>query len=79
LPIWFQVIQDKSPQDSGLALIPLLLSVVIAVIASGIFASVIGHYVPALIIGAAISIVGAGLISTWSPNVESGEWIGFQV
>jgi MFS family permease len=79
LPIWFQVIQDKSPQNSGLALIPLLLSVVIAVIASGIFASVVGYYVPALILGAAIGIVGAGLISTWSPSVGSGKWIGFQV
>ncbi|OAK94910.1 MFS general substrate transporter [Phaeosphaeriaceae sp. SRC1lsM3a] len=79
LPIWFQVVQGKSPQNSGLSLIPLLLSVVVAVIASGIVTSKIGYYVPALILGAALAIVGAGFISTWSVDVGSGKWIGFQV
>jgi MFS family permease len=78
LPIWFQVIQGKSPQSSGLSLIPLLLSVVFAVIASGIFASAVGYYVPSLILGSAISIVGAGLISMWTADVGSGRWIGYQ-
>jgi MFS family permease len=79
LPIWFQVIQNKSPQSSGLSLIPLLLSVVFAVIASGIFASAVGYYVPSLMVGAAIAIVGAGLISTWTDDVGPGKWIGYQV
>lgn len=79
LPIWFQVIQGKSPQSSGLSLIPLLLSVVVAVISSGIFASVAGYYTPALIIGSAILIVGAGLISTWSVDVSPRIWIRYQV
>jgi MFS family permease len=78
LPIWFQVVKGKSPQDSGLALIPLLLSVVVAVIASGIFASAVGYYVPSLILGAALAIVGTGFISTWSVYVSTGKWIGFQ-
>jgi MFS family permease len=79
LPIWFQVIQGKSPEDSGLSLIPLLLSVVFAVIASGIFASAVGYYMPPMVLGSALAIVGAGLISTWSVDVDSGKWIGFQV
>ncbi|USP74915.1 hypothetical protein yc1106_02189 [Curvularia clavata] len=79
LPIWFQVVQGKSPQDSGLSLIPLLLSVVVAVIASGVVTSKIGYYLPPLLVGATIAIVGSGLISTWSVDVGSGKWIGFQV
>jgi hypothetical protein len=79
LPIWFQVVQGKTPQSSGLSLIPLLLSVVFAVIGSGIFASAVGYYVPPLILGAAIAIVGTGLISTWTADVGRGRWIGFQV
>jgi len=79
LPIWFQVIQGKSPQNSGLALIPLLLSVVFAVIVSGIFASAVGYYAPSLIVGAAITVVGAGLVSTWTADVGSAIWIGYQV
>jgi hypothetical protein len=79
LPIWFQVVKGKSPQSSGLALIPLLLSVVVAVISSGVFASAVGYYVPSLMVGAAFAIVGVGLISTWSVDVSAGRWIGFQV
>jgi MFS family permease len=79
LPIWFQVVKGKSPQDSGLALIPLLFSVVVAVIASGVFASAVGYYVPSLLVGAALAIAGAGLISTWSIDVSAEKWIGFQV
>lgn len=79
LPIWFQAIQGKSPQSSGLSLLPLLLSVVFAVIASGIFASKVGYYTPPSLVGSAILIVGAGLISTWSANVKTGIWIGYQV
>ena len=79
LPIWFQAIQGKSPQDSGLSLIPLLLSNVIFVMASGIATSVLGYYTPFLIIGATVSMVGAALISTWKVDAGPGKWIGFQV
>jgi MFS family permease len=79
LPIWFQVIQGKSAQSSGLSLIPLLLSVVFAVIASGIFASTVGYYLPPMVFGSVLVIVGAGLISTWSVDVSTARWVGFQV
>ena len=79
LPIWFQVVQNKSPEQSGISLIPLLLSIVFAVISSGIFASAVGYYVPSVIVGACVLIVGAGLISTWTANVSTGRLVGFQV
>ncbi|KAJ3499582.1 hypothetical protein NLG97_g212 [Lecanicillium saksenae] len=41
LPVWFQVVQGKSPQGSGLSLLPLLLSNVISVVASGMLQPVI--------------------------------------
>jgi MFS family permease len=79
LPIWFQVIQGKSPEESGLSLIPLLLSVIFAVIASGIFVSAVRYYMSPMLLGSALVIVGAGLISTWSIEVGPARWIGFQV
>lgn len=80
LPIWFQVIQGKSPQNSGLSLIPLLLSIVIAVIGGGIATStVLGYYTPLMIVGSAILIVGSALITTWEANTGNGMWIGYQV
>jgi len=79
LPIWFQVIQGKSPQKSGLSLLPLLLSNVLAVISCGVLTSIVGYYTPFLIVGSALLIVGSALITTWSVNIGSGIWIGYQV
>jgi hypothetical protein len=79
LPIWFQVIKGKTPQDSGLALIALLLSNVLAVIAGGIATSQFGYYTPFMIVGSSILIVGTALISTWKVRSSSGIWIGYEV
>lgn len=79
LPIWFQVIQDKTPQSSGLSLLPLLLGNVLFVILSGIAVSQLGYYTPFQIAGSALLIVGGALISTWSVDVSTGKWIGYQI
>ncbi|KAF7534156.1 hypothetical protein G7054_g6501 [Neopestalotiopsis clavispora] len=79
LPIWFQVIQGKSSQDSGVALLPFLLGIVFAVIASGILTSVIGYYTALMIVGSALLIVGSALITTWVPDTKIGIWIGYQI
>ena len=79
LPIWFQVIQGKSPSNSGLSLVPYLLSVVFAVIGAGIATSMLGYYTPFMIVGSAIFIIGSALITTWKPNIGPGIWIGYQV
>ncbi|KAG8525366.1 uncharacterized protein KY384_009010 [Bacidia gigantensis] len=75
LPIWFQVIQSKSPQNSGLSLIPLLLSVVVAVMGGGIATSLLGYYTPFMIAGSAILVVGSALITTWKADIGAGIWI----
>ena len=79
LPIWFQVIQGKSPQSSGLSLLPLLLSNVVAVIGGGIATSILGYYTPFMIAGSIILFVGSALITTWQVNAGSGIWTGYQV
>jgi MFS family permease len=79
LPIWFQVIQGKSPQSSGLSLLALLLSNVVAVMAGGIATSKLGYYTPFMIAGGVVGIVGSALIATWTVNVDAGKWISYQV
>lgn len=79
LPIWFQVIQGKSPQSSGLSLLPLLLSNVLTVIGGGIATSLLGYYTPLMIIGSVILIIGSALITTWQVTTGTGTWIGYQV
>jgi MFS family permease len=79
IPLWFQAIQGKSPQDAGLSLLPLLLSQVFLVIGGGIATSVFGYYTPLAIVGGAIAIVGSALLSTWEVDTGKGQWIGYQV
>lgn len=79
LPIWFQVIQGKSSQSSGLSLIAQLLSTVVAVVANGAIVTAIGYYTPTFVLGAAILMIGGGLITTWTVDVNAGRWIGYQV
>ncbi|KAL6721753.1 hypothetical protein ACLMJK_000858 [Lecanora helva] len=79
LPIWFQVIQGKNPQNSGLSLLPQLLSIVIAVIGGGIATSVVGYYTPFMIAGSAILVAGSALITTWQVDIGPGTWIGYQI
>ncbi|KAF4469583.1 HC-toxin efflux carrier TOXA [Fusarium albosuccineum] len=79
LPIWFQVVQGKSPEDSGIALLPLLLSNVLLVIVSGILVSAVGYYAPFMILGSAILLIGTALITTWTADISKGRWIGYQI
>lgn len=79
LPIWFQVVQGKSPQGSGLSLLPLLLSNVFSVVAGGILVSTLGYFTPFAIVGGAILVAGGALITTWTADISTGKWIGYQV
>lgn len=79
MPIWFQVVKGKTPQASGVSLIALLLSNVLFVIAGGVAVSKVGYYTPFAIAGGAILMIGAGLISTWTPNTSTGHLIGYEV
>ena len=45
---------------------------------SGILITVTGHFVSLTVGGAALSTIGAGLISTLDIGSSSGQWIGYQ-
>lgn len=79
LPIWFQAIQGVSAVDSGIRLLPLTLSVVVASISNGIFITKIGYYTPTMIAGTAICTVGAGLLNTLEVDTSMPKWVGYQI
>jgi len=78
-PLWFQAIQGVSAIQSGIRLIPLVLSVVVGSISSGAMVQRFGYYVPFMIAGACFMAVGSGLITTWDMGTKNERWIGFQV
>ena len=64
LPIYFQSIKGVSATKSGIDVIPLILSNVVASIIAGGLITVIGYYTPFLIVGSILLAIGCGLIST---------------
>ena len=79
LPIWFQSILGVSAVDSGIRLLPLMLSMVLATVANGFFTQKIGYYTPSAIAGTCIMCVGAGLLTTLGVDAGRARWIGYQI
>lgn len=79
LPIWFQAVKGASAVHSGLMLLPTVLSVVVASIASGIIISRVGYYAPFYIASSVLTPIGAGIMCTFTPSTSKGMWIGSQI
>lgn len=79
IPVYFQSVHDASPTMSGVDNLPLIISVTIATIASGIIISAVGWYQPILIGGAILATIGSGLLFMLDKNTSTGKWIGYQI
>lgn len=79
IPLWFQAIKGVSAVRSGIDTLPMVLSLVTAVIASGIFVSKVGYYVPPMLLGPCFMAVGAGLLTTFKVDTPVAKWIGYQI
>jgi MFS family permease len=79
IPLWFQAIKSTSAIQSGINIIPLVLSLVFGSIISGGLVQRIGYYTPFMIFGSGSMAIGAGLVTTWSMDTTSSIWIGTQI
>ncbi|KAL6858331.1 hypothetical protein ACO1O0_005792 [Amphichorda felina] len=79
IAIYFQAIRDDSPLMSGVHMLPITLGMVLFTMLSGVLISVLGYYLPFIIVGAVISAVGYGLLSQLSPSTSVAQWIGYQI
>ncbi|KAH8904207.1 MFS general substrate transporter [Coniochaeta sp. PMI_546] len=80
LPVWFQAINSDSPLESGIHLLPMVISLVVASIFTGQLVSKIGYYTPFCIFGVCLTAVAAGLFTTFQGRGTSiANWIGFQI
>lgn len=79
LPVWFQAIEHVSAVDSGIRLLPLVLSMVVASITSGALTARIGYYTPFILFGVVLLSVGAGLLTTLQVGTGEGRWLGYQI
>ncbi|KAI0852301.1 major facilitator superfamily protein [Daldinia vernicosa] len=79
LPIWFQAVKGTNAIGSGIMMIPMVLSTVISSILSGIMVSKIGYYAPFFLVSSVIMPIAAGLLTTFTPSISDGKWIGYQI
>ncbi|PCG91377.1 Major facilitator superfamily domain, general substrate transporter [Penicillium occitanis (nom. inval.)] len=79
LPIWFQAIKNDSAIESGVHILPFILSLVVATILTGVLTSRIGYYTPFLIIGICLAAIGVGLLTTLGVKTPVGQWVGYQI
>ncbi|KAJ6615514.1 major facilitator superfamily domain-containing protein [Mycena sp. CBHHK59/15] len=79
LPIWFQAIKGVSAVKSGIENLAMVLSLVVAKLIAGTLVTVLGYYVPFMILGSIIMPIGAGLISTLTVDAGRAKWLGYQV
>ncbi|KAI2618941.1 MFS general substrate transporter [Hypomontagnella submonticulosa] len=79
LPVWFQAIQGAGALQSGILILPLILSQLVASVACGALVQKFGYYLPEVATGNALIAMGAGLTSTFSPSTSLSQIIGYQI
>jgi hypothetical protein len=79
LPLYFQSIRGVSASRSGINILPLMGGVVVSSILVGSLVTVVGYYTPFLIVSQMIACIGFGLLTTYSTNIPTGKWIGYQL
>ncbi|KAA8613358.1 ProP Permease of the major facilitator superfamily [Pyrenophora tritici-repentis] len=78
-PIYFQSVRNTSARDSGISLLPLIVSNSLGTLCAGTMVSRYGHYVPFMWTGPLILAAGGGLYQMIRADSPRGHWIGFQI
>ncbi|KAF4309844.1 putative mfs transporter protein [Botryosphaeria dothidea] len=78
LPLWFQAIKGVSAVKSGIMNLPMILGLVVISMIAGVSVSLIGYYVPFMILSSIFMSVGAGLLTTLEVDTNHPKWIGYQ-
>lgn len=80
LPEWFQAVRGVSPLESGVRVLPSVITQILALLVVGAFATKLGYFNPWTIVGPILMAVAAGLFTTFKAfGTEPKEWIGYQV
>ncbi|KAJ3343518.1 hypothetical protein HDU93_008177 [Gonapodya sp. JEL0774] len=78
-PTYFQVVNGDTPTQAGIDSLPLILSLVVFSILSGVIMSSTGYYQPLLMIGASMEIVGGALMYTLNQNSRTDQKVGYLI
>ncbi|KAI9925938.1 hypothetical protein MW887_005744 [Aspergillus wentii] len=79
LPQWFQGVQGVGALDSGVRLLPSVLSQIVGSLISGALAPHIKYYNPWFFIEPVLICIAAGMYTRFTVSTPASHWIGFQV
>lgn len=80
LPIWFQAIQNITPLESGIRILPTTLSIAVFSFLSGLGVAKTGYYTPFMIVGVAMLTAGAFFTGTaLTVSSSASIWISCQL
>lgn len=77
--MYFQAAHGDGPVDSGVAIIPFLLPQIVAIGVTGVIVRQWGHYVPYMILGECIGIVGMALLTQLDSHTSTVKWAAYLV
>ncbi|KAK1640696.1 major facilitator superfamily domain-containing protein [Colletotrichum phormii] len=78
-PVYFQSVRNNSARDSGIFLLPIIVSNSHGTLCAGWISSKSGHYVPLMWIGAPFLAVGGGLYQLMYSQSPRGQWVPIQI
>ncbi|KAK8075551.1 MFS general substrate transporter [Apiospora hydei] len=79
LPFYFQSAQLVGAKESGIRAIPLGLSQIVAVVICSYLVTRLGHYVPYMVIGPLVAIVGNALLARITVDTRTAVWATYLV
>ena len=79
LPFWFQVIQDNTPIQSGVHVIPYVASSFLASMIAGIAVTKTGYFTPPAVLGPLIAIGGSIALTQLKVDTPTATWVGFEI
>ncbi|KXS09867.1 MFS general substrate transporter [Gonapodya prolifera JEL478] len=78
-PTFSQAVNGDTPTQAGIDSLPLILSVVVFSILSGVFISATGYYQPLLMVAAALEIAGGALMYTLTQDSTTAQKVGYLI
>ncbi|KAF3769428.1 MFS general substrate transporter [Cryphonectria parasitica EP155] len=78
-PVYFQSVRNATPLQSGVDMLPQVITNMIVTIFTGGLVGRVGYYLPFAIASGLFTSVGTGLITTITPTTSKGRRIGFQI
>ncbi|KAH8759347.1 major facilitator superfamily domain-containing protein [Diaporthe sp. PMI_573] len=79
IPIYFQAVKESTATQSGVQFLALAIPQIFAVVLSGALVTTFGYYLPFIIFGTAVGMIGSGLFLMFSLSTPTALWAVFLV